>query len=220
MDACSAVREFQDNFASAVSGVQPPMSGTNLLEGKNRLNPRTHLTAFEERAHVFQTRGFPREKHTEQGDVFLVQESQIALRREDAGHGTEGLEGREATGDAIVALALASTGLVPEAITRTRTSPGPAAGRSISRSSNRSGPPNLGSTIARISSPLSPCCGCGRDSTEGRGASSCPASTSGAGRRRMAWSSKVDAALYWVREPRNLIMECPRRDLLRIYTAY
>jgi hypothetical protein len=31
---------------------------------------------------------------------------------------------------------------------------------------------------------------------------------------------KVDAALYWVREPRNLLMEFHRNDLLRIYSAY
>ncbi|MFT4555819.1 MAG: hypothetical protein ACI92S_001154 [Planctomycetaceae bacterium] len=31
---------------------------------------------------------------------------------------------------------------------------------------------------------------------------------------------KVDAALYWVREPRALIMEHHRSDLLRIYAAY
>lgn len=31
---------------------------------------------------------------------------------------------------------------------------------------------------------------------------------------------KVDAALYWVREPRNLLMEFHRNDLLRIYSSY
>lgn len=31
---------------------------------------------------------------------------------------------------------------------------------------------------------------------------------------------KVDAALYWVREPRNLLMEQYRSDVLRIYAAY
>lgn len=31
---------------------------------------------------------------------------------------------------------------------------------------------------------------------------------------------KVEAALYWVREPRNLLMEWHRNDLLRIYAAY
>lgn len=31
---------------------------------------------------------------------------------------------------------------------------------------------------------------------------------------------KVDAALYWLREPRNLMREFHRRDLLRIYSAY
>lgn len=31
---------------------------------------------------------------------------------------------------------------------------------------------------------------------------------------------KVDAALYWVREPRNLLMDFYRSDLLRIYAAY
>lgn len=31
---------------------------------------------------------------------------------------------------------------------------------------------------------------------------------------------KVDAALYWVREPRNLFKEFHRNDLLRIYSAY
>ena len=31
---------------------------------------------------------------------------------------------------------------------------------------------------------------------------------------------RVDAALYWIREPRNLLMEFPRNDLLRIYVAY
>ena len=31
---------------------------------------------------------------------------------------------------------------------------------------------------------------------------------------------KVDAALYWVREPRNLVMETHRSDLLRVYAGY
>jgi hypothetical protein len=31
---------------------------------------------------------------------------------------------------------------------------------------------------------------------------------------------KVDAALYWMREPRNLIVDSYRSDLLRIYSAY
>jgi len=31
---------------------------------------------------------------------------------------------------------------------------------------------------------------------------------------------RVDAALYWIREPRKLILEFPRNDLLRVYTAY
>src|SRR4051794_22115747 len=45
---------------------------------------------------------------------------------------------------------LASTGFVPEAITRTSTSPGPGAGFGTSRRSNSSGPPKRGITIARI----------------------------------------------------------------------
>jgi len=32
--------------------------------------------------------------------------------------------------------------------------------------------------------------------------------------------AKVDAALYWVREPRNLLIEFYRSDLLRVYSAY
>lgn len=31
---------------------------------------------------------------------------------------------------------------------------------------------------------------------------------------------KVDAALYWIREPRNLLLETPRSDLLRVYVSY
>lgn len=31
---------------------------------------------------------------------------------------------------------------------------------------------------------------------------------------------KVDAALYWIREPRNLLMNFYRSDLLRMYSAY
>lgn len=31
---------------------------------------------------------------------------------------------------------------------------------------------------------------------------------------------KVDAALYWIREPRNLLMESLRIDLLRVYVSY
>src|SRR4028119_87159 len=49
---------------------------------------------------------------------------------------------------------LASTGLVPAAITRTRTSPGPRCGFSTSRSSKRFGPPNCGVTMARTLSLL------------------------------------------------------------------
>ena len=31
---------------------------------------------------------------------------------------------------------------------------------------------------------------------------------------------RIDAALYWIREPRNLLTEFHRRDLLRVYVAY
>lgn len=31
---------------------------------------------------------------------------------------------------------------------------------------------------------------------------------------------KVDAALYWIREPRNLMMDFYKRDILRIFSAY
>jgi hypothetical protein len=31
---------------------------------------------------------------------------------------------------------------------------------------------------------------------------------------------KIDAALYWIREPRNLVMESHRPDLLRVFSAY
>lgn len=31
---------------------------------------------------------------------------------------------------------------------------------------------------------------------------------------------RVDAALYWIREPRNLLMEFHRNELLRVYVAY
>lgn len=31
---------------------------------------------------------------------------------------------------------------------------------------------------------------------------------------------KIEAALYWIREPRNLVMESHKPDLLRIYSAY
>ncbi len=31
---------------------------------------------------------------------------------------------------------------------------------------------------------------------------------------------KVDSALFWVREPRNLLLEQHRSDLLRVYSAY
>lgn len=31
---------------------------------------------------------------------------------------------------------------------------------------------------------------------------------------------KIDAALYWVREPKNMLLEFPRTDTLRVYAAY
>ena len=31
---------------------------------------------------------------------------------------------------------------------------------------------------------------------------------------------KIEAALYWIREPRNLVMESHRPDLLRVFSAY
>src|SRR5205823_6026893 len=53
-------------------------------------------------------------------------------------------------GPASPARGFASTGFVPEAITRTSTSPGPRAGVGTSRRSNSSASPKRGITIARI----------------------------------------------------------------------
>jgi hypothetical protein len=47
-----------------------------------------------------------------------------------------------------------------------------------------------------------------------------PRAVDGILRLRPEVRQKVEAALYWVREPRNLLMESHRTDLLRVYSSY